>query len=59
VIGVVLVNAAVGLVAGGVDSPVLGLGALLVAGVLNVTILFLMVQSLIGEWFAAAEVRTE
>lgn len=59
VIGLLLVNWVVAFFAEGLDSPVLGLAALLVAAILNVTVVFLMVQSLIEEWFAAAEVVEE
>jgi Na+-driven multidrug efflux pump len=59
VIGIFLVNAVVGTAARGADSPVLGLVVLLIAGVLNVGVVFLMVQSLVEEWFDAAEIIEE
>lgn len=59
IIGISLVNYVIALPARDVNSPILALGAVLVAGVLNVAIVFLMVQSLIEEWFAAAEIVEE
>lgn len=59
IIGLFLVNYIIAVPARDVNSPILALGAVLTAGILNVTIVFLMVQSLIEEWFAAAEVVEE
>lgn len=59
VIGVFLVNAVVGAAARGLDSPVMAFVVLLLAAGLNVAVVFLMVQSLIEEWFAAAEIVEE
>jgi hypothetical protein len=59
VIGIFLVTRVVGTAARGVDSTVLGVVVLLIAGVLNVGVVFLMVQSLIEKWFDAAAIIEE
>lgn len=55
-VGFVLVGAISGLLVQNSDNPLLGLFALAISAILTIGILFLMIQSLIEEWFAAAEV---
>lgn len=58
-IGIFLTTAVVGSLARGVQAPVFGFGVALAGGLLNVAILFLMIQSLVEEWFSAAEIVEE
>jgi len=55
-IGFLIVGAFAGLLTQNA-SGVVALGAVIAAAILNLGILFLMIQSLIEEWFEAAEVH--
>ena len=55
-IGFAIVGSLAGLLTQNASSGVVALGAVIAAAILNLGILFLMVQSLIEEWFEAAEV---
>lgn len=59
VVGIAIVNTLVALVVQGAGNTVVSFLALVVAGLADVAILFLMVQSLIEEWFQVAEVTTD
>ncbi|MFT4889239.1 MAG: hypothetical protein ACI9YT_000148 [Halobacteriales archaeon] len=59
VVGIAIVNSFVAVVVQGAGDSVLSLLALIVAGLADVAILFLMVQSLVEEWFQVAEITTE
>lgn len=58
-IGFVLTGAIAGLLVQNSDNPTSGLFSLLFSAILTIGILFLMVQSLIEEWFTAAEIVDE
>ena len=58
-IGVFLINGFVAVLLQDSASPVVALGGVLLAGVGTIAIVFLMVQSLIEEWFASAEITDE
>ena len=55
-LGFVVVGSFLSLLAGNTDNGAVAVGAVIVGALLNLGVLFLMVQSLIEEWFAAAEV---
>ena len=58
-IGVLLVNGFIAVLTQNSGNPVVALGGVLLTGIGSIAIVFLMVQSLVEEWFAAAEIIDE
>jgi len=59
VVGIAIVNSFVALVVQGAGNALVSFLALIVVALADVAILFLMVQSLIEEWFQVATVTTD
>ena len=59
VVGLLLVNMFIALLVEGAGNALIRFGGLLVAVIADFAIVFLMVQSLIEEWFQAATVTSE
>lgn len=58
-VGLLLINAFVAQLLQGTQNPLFGLGLVAVAGLADIALLLVVVQSLIQEWLAAAEITDE